>query len=1539
MRTLLLYRILFIVAVYSCAAWPAKAQPYPNCQVTDYGAEDGMMQEVISQIDQDLRGFIWIGTRNGLYKFDGYSFRNYKAVAHQKHTLSNNRILRLCTTAYGDVWCLTYDNKAFIFDTATEQFYNVLSSVDESRPGNDVRKIFHLANGFAWLVCDDGLCYRIDEKNYQTREGITYSGKVNGNAVNAVFLDEDGDEWLLTDQGIFIYGKKKLECSDTYDYIMYGDDTLYLASKTGHLAYYDKAANKLCGVKIPTRISTINSMGWVANRYLSLSTDQGLILMDGSQHRWQTISVARRAGESDEVTMVYEDRLGELWIFLANEAGIVRYVPTTGEKQHLQLSSASTDTENFGRRLAFEDRQGTLWIVPNKGDFGYFDRERKQLCHFYTDPDDSASLFLPYVRFSFMDRQGNCWLLGSRGMKKLSSYPNAYDLQTYDVHTETRALFKDREKRLWVCSKNKHVRIYRPDGTLLGYLTPDGNISTSTATFQQNVYAICQQKDGTLWLGTRGGGLFRLTPRGGNSGGYQVQRFVHQTDDPYSLSGNDIYSIITDSHDRLWIGCYGEGLNLLDSEAGNIRFINYHNAFRSYPSKNCNRIRCMMETSSGTILVGTTFGLVSFSSDFSNPEKVKFYHNIQDDTVETSLAGNDVMHIFQTSAGDVYLLTYSFGVNKVLSDNLLSNRILFRNYNEQDGLESTFVLSMIEDAQRRLWIVSEKSLTQFSPETGTFSNFNLHFLHKGMNFTEALPALDADDHLVFATDAGVMRVDPRKMVKSDYVPPVVLTELRVNGKRLSADADELEQLSLRPSERNLSVRFAALDYTHPQDIQYAYRLEGLEDEWNYNNDGRVANYLNLPPGDYRLQVKATNSDGVWVDNVRTLPIRVLPTFWETPWAWFVYLALLLLVAGVTAYIFFYIYRLRHQVDMEQELSNIKLRFFTDVSHELRTPLTLIASPVSEVLEDKSISPFVRENLTLVYKNTERMLRLVNQILDFRKIQNNKMKLLVEQTELVSFLAKVGENFQPMADEKHISYTIDAPQGELYGWVDREKVETIVFNLLSNAFKYTLSDKSIRLTIRGEAGNVVISVKDEGIGIASDKLKSLFLRFETLSRSRNLLQPSSGIGLSLVKELVTLHHATIDVESTPGQGSCFRVTIPIARSVYETDAHAELILSDGPAPAADRAEAPLTLNEETDAEDESVRNCADAEDGAEADASKESDKAALKGADAEVADSAEADALKGTDKDALKGVDAEAAAGVDKAELKDAEAVAPDGKDAPDEERQTILIVEDNRELGTFLKRTLSQTYSVLLAPNGEEGLRLATENIPDMILSDVMMPVMDGLEMVRQLKANADTCYIPVILLSAKSALDDRIAALEQGIDDYITKPFSSSLLKLRIATFFQKRKQLQELLMKQLSTAAPAEVGKAEEQQAEVTWEPSQPESYQYDQHFMKQVMEFLEEQMDNSELTIDDFAAHLCLSRSIFYRKLKTIVGVTPVDFVREMRIKRAAQLIESTDYTFSQIAYMTGFTDPKYFSRCFKKVKGVSPSDYKSQLGQVS
>jgi len=515
-----------------------------------------------------------------------------------------------------------------------------------------------------------------------------------------------------------------------------------------------------------------------------------------------------------------------------------------------------------------------------------------------------------------------------------------------------------------------------------------------------------------------------------------------------------------------------------------------------------------------------------------------------------------------------------------------------------------------------------------------------------------------------------------------------------------------------------------------------------------------------------------------------------------------------------------------------------------------------------------ISSRVREHLNLVHKNTERMLRLVNQLLDFRKIQNKKMKVLIEKTELVSLLQKIMENFHLIAQEKKIDFQLHTDTDPIYAWVDRDKFEKIFFNLLSNAFKYTPNGKKVTINLITDSTQVTISVSDEGIGIAPEKQQSLFYRFETLAQY-NILQPSSGIGLSLVRELIELHHGNIQVKSEPGSGSEFIVTFPKEEKVFKDDEQAEFILSD-----SDHISSTMQV--------------------AAVAAAKEEEE------DPGTTISSETTYMEN------------------------------ENKTDENDDRTSILIVEDNNELRHFLWNILSETYTVFEATNGEEGLKYAQQHIPDLIISDVMMPVMDGLDMVKTIKADHDTCHIPIIILSAKSSLDDRIAGLEQGIDDYITKPFSSTYLKTRILSLLRQRKQLQDLYLSKLAEHTQEENNNINE------WEPSQPQVTPYDEQFMQQVMSFMEEQMDNTDITIDDFANKLMLSRTVFYRKLKSIVGLTPVDFVCEMRIKRAAQLIERSEYSFSQIAYMTGFSDPKYFSRRFKKIMGVTPTEYKEKEG---
>ncbi len=1027
-----------------------------------------------------------------------------------------------------------------------------------------------------------------------------------------------------------------------------------------------------------------------------------------------------------------------------------------------------------------------------------------------------------------------------QGISKLSSFPQQHTFYPSDEESEVRALMYDSQGYMWVATKNERIRIYDTDYHLQGYLTRDGTLSHTPVDFYANAYCMKEDSQGTIWIGTRHHGVFRLT-REPSGHRYRLRSFRYNEEDVYSLSHDAVYSIFEDSKQRIWLGTHGGGVNLMETdETGNTRFINHRNRFQNYPIVQANRVRYVTEVKGEVMMVGTTDGLLTFPGTFDQPEEIRFHRNTRRPDRTSSLSNSDVMQIFTDSREDIYLVTFSGGINRVLSEELLSDTIRFQSYTVNEGLASDLTLSMLESLRGDLWIISENALTRIDPATGLTENYDTYFLRKEIQFSECIAVRDSKGICTAGGLSGLIRFKPDKISKSDYTPPILFTELRIQGEESTINLSNLDKLTLSPSQRSLIFRFAALDYVNPGEIRYAYRLKGLEENWNYSEKSRSATYINLPKGKYTFQVRSTNSDGVWTDNIREMEIELQPLFRETIWALLLYLALFIVFTLATVYVLTYIYRLKHKINLEQELSHIKLRFFTDISHELRTPLTLIASPVNEVLEREQISQRVREHLTLVQKNTDRMLNLINQLLDFRKIQNRKMKLLLEETEVNELLKRIRENFLAVAEEKEISYDFAPAPQATYLWVDKDKFEKIFFNLLSNAFKYTPNGKAVAIGVETDSQGVTVYVRDNGVGIGKEKLDHLFERFENFS-TLHMLSPSSGIGLSLVKEFVDMHHARIEVSSHAGDGSEFRIHFRTGRDHFEGETHVEVLQPDPTQKEHAPAEPGKTETEEDLRED-----------------------------------------------------------------------------------KLTILVVEDNEELQEFLKNILSDPYTVLQARNGKEGLKQATQRIPDIIISDVMMPEMDGLEMVRQIKDNQSICHIPIILLTAKSALDDRIHALEQGIDDYITKPFSASYLRTRIQALLKQRRLLQEIYRSSLTENTPA--------QRDLT--PSQPHVTPYDEVFIRQVMEFMEKNMDNADLTVDDFAHALMLSRTVFYRKLKSVLGMTPTDFIREIRIKRAQQLIASGQYTFSQIAFMAGFNDPKYFSKCFKKQVGCTPSEYKEK-----
>lgn len=699
---------------------------------------------------------------------------------------------------------------------------------------------------------------------------------------------------------------------------------------------------------------------------------------------------------------------------------------------------------------------------------------------------------------------------------------------------------------------------------------------------------------------------------------------------------------------------------------------------------------------------------------------------------------------------------------------------------------------------------------------------------------------------------------------------------------LKVDIDDTDPLVLSHKENIFSVHFAALDYTNPQNIQYAYILDGFEKQWTFADKQRSVTYTNLPKGEYVLRVRSTNSDGVWVDNERILNIVILPSFWETPVAYVLYVLFILIIILVAVYILFTIYRLKHEVSVEQQISDIKLRFFTNISHELRTPLTLIAGPVEQVLKNDKLPADAREQLVVVERNTNRMLRLVNQILDFRKIQNKKMKMQVQRVDIVPFVRKVMDNFEAVHEEHRIDFLFQTEKEHLYLWVDADKLEKIVFNLLSNAFKYTPNGKMITMFIREDEKTVSIGVQDQGIGIAENKKKSLFVRFENLVDKNLFNQASTGIGLSLVKELVEMHKATISVDSHLGEGSCFKVDFLKGKEHY--DKEAEFILED--------ADAPARMGQVVDIANSSIQS----------------------------------ETLVSDDSEKIDDVYGEEFA-------------------KEENSKELMLLVEDNQELREFLRSIFSPMYRVVEAADGKEGANKALKYLPDIIISDVMMPEKDGIEMTRELRADMTTSHIPIILLTAKTTIESKLEGLEYGADDYITKPFSATYLQARVENLLMQRKKLQSfyrdsLMHINISTGqeevpVATDMPSAEEDVSETP--PTTLEMSPNDRKFMDKLIELMEQNMDNGELVVDDLVRELAVSRSVFFKKLKTLTGLAPIEFIKEMRIKRATQLIEIGEFNMTQISYMVGINDPRYFSKCFKAQVGMTPTEYRDRVGR--
>lgn len=1458
-----------------------KAQP--NCVFTHYSSEDGLSQNTVMSILQDHKGNMWFSTWDGLNKFNGYTFRTYKAQFNNNITLSHNRVDYIGEDKYGYLWLQTYDAHAYRFDPRTETFERVPAEGTEGGDGVHVTKIEILPDGTVWLLGEkaEGVIRVLtDPQTYKL--AISYFSPKTGqyplSGVKHVYQDLAGNEWILSNNGLGLIahgesnpvayfteasekkrGKRQAFCS----YLENGND-IYFGSSNGHIWRYQKYSGQFFLLQMPTQ-SSIIALNKISEVEMIVTTAKdGFFIYNLKTKKIEHFPASRFPDAS--IHSVYVDRHGEVWFEQHVSGTVVHFNPHTRvlKLEHAFVEPTSTDRS----RPAFhihEDINDRLWVHPYGGGFSYFDRKSNCLRPFYDSLQGGEWRFSNKIHAAFSDRQGNLWLCThSKGLEKITFRPALFHLETLVPHNyeslsnEVRALYEDTDQNLWIGVKDGKLRVYDKQRKDRGYLTESGIVSNSGSPLRGNVYFMMQDHDENLWIATKGDGLVKAVKQK-EPYHYKLTRYQYHEDDIYSLSSDDVYCIYEDSHARIWVATFSGGVNYMAHNGkGKDIFINYRNNLKDYPIDCCYKARFITGDHKGHIWIGTTVGALMINENFKNPEDIRFYHYTRIPENANSLSNNDVHWITVTKEGELYIATFGGGLNKLLSLDKNGNAE-FKSYTVAEGLSSDVILSIQEDHNGHLWMSTENGISQFLPFEERFENYDDKGLSFRIRFSEAASEFTSLGDILFGSNKGVFMFNPDSIRKSNYVPPIVLSKLLVanepvtpgDGNLLKSVLDDTHYLKLSHKENIVTIQFAALDFSAPSETQYAYTLDGFEKSWNYVGKQRVATYTNLPKGHYVFKVRSTNSDGVWTNNIRTLNIEVLPSFWETSLAYFLYVVFIIAIIVIAASILFTIYRLKHEVSVEQRMSDMKLRFFTDISHELRTPLTLISGPVEYVLEHSSLSKDTREQLQIVEKNTNRMLHLINQILDFRKIQNRKMKMQVQRINVVPFIRRLMENFDSVAEDHCIDFLFETEKEELFLWVDVDKLEKIMFNLLSNAFKYTPNGKMITVFVREDKNTISVGVQDQGIGISEDKKRSLFIRFENLMDHTLFNQSSTGIGLSLIKELVEMHKAIISVDSKVGEGSCFKVDFLKGKAHYDDTVE---ILQD----------------------------------------------------------------------DVTAGMELVNRGGNNSEEEREGLA-ARDGQQAT---KNTMLLVEDNSELRLFLRTIFSAEFRIVEAVNGMEGWSKALKFLPDIIISDVMMPEKDGISMTRELRSDITTSHIPIVLLTAKTAAESRIEGLEYGADDYIIKPFSATYLQVRVKNLLAQRQKLSDLYRHHLMTGSTA---------SEDDKQPVNNQSLEMspnDCKFMNKLVELMEKNMDNGDLVVDDLVQELAVSRSVFFKKLKSLTGLSPIEFIKEMRMKRAIQLIEKGEFSMTQISYMVGINDSRYFSKCFKQKMGMTPTEYKAK-----
>jgi signal transduction histidine kinase/ligand-binding sensor domain-containing protein/DNA-binding response OmpR family regulator len=1447
----------------------------PDIRFEEVYSINSLSNNMVTCIHQDQRGFLWIGTFNGLNKYDGYSFRVYKFNDLEGSHASTNRIVSIHEDRYGRLWIETFDGNYQCFNPLTEKFTLVpLETTDGVQP-----RFIHLyesASGIICLstdrsgvlfICSEGLegeCEITHLVNEEGKEKV-----LNSNRVNFVTQDRNGYFWIGTDNGLSRIHEEDLQVrnprvlkyfSGEFTRAQIFDSKVWFANRESGLTWYDPANESFSDLSDYPELKALRKVEVTAieSRGASLwigTTEGTLVKYDRDRDVFSSYQFTdpRSGNIIDEI---HCDLYGQVWL-LTEGYGITRFDPETGRFRYYRLAKENTEyLIDDERTKVFEDSNDELWLAGQNIGVQLYNREEDRFTRYLNNPGDPTSIQSSVVEFIVEDRENNVWLGTNwfgKGLSRMISVDPAFHYVVPVPEPENkmqnvvRSVFIDSEGYVWTGTKSGQIYIYDRDLNQVKVIQKDPRNRYSG----YNVYSIEEDREGRIWLCTKGAGIFvsdqsvwRASPD------YNRLTFTNIRHDPdlsNSLNNNNVYDIEFDKLGRIWVATYGGGLNMIDTgEEGERVFYHYTTGNSTLTSDN---LRDLHIDRNGRLWMASTIGVNYVDIYSDDPSELEINHIISAPVDGQGLSYNDIIMIMEDTQGHLWLASAGGGVNQILNPG--EEVFRFTHYSVTDGLKDDYILSLTEDMYGFIWIGTGSGLSRFNPVNGDIENFDKKAGLPEVFFSERTAATSPSGNLLFGTVNGFYSISPDRISREEIHPTICLTGLQLNNAVVvPGDPDSpldrsiafTDHIRLSSRQSTFSITFSLLSFRSPESNHYAYMLEGFDEKWNYIGTEHKATFTYVPPGNYTFRVKGLDSDLSEYGTEATLDITVTPPIWKTRVAFAVYALVLLSLVLLTYRVALRFMHLKSNLKVEKMVAESKLRFFTNISHEIRTPLTLILGPVEKLVSQKNLQADVRRQLSVVHRNSKRLLRMVNMILDFRKGQHEKINLRIQEIELIPFLHQVYESFEAQAKQKKIQFHLEYDHSDehMILWGDIQKLDIVIFNLLSNAFKFTPENNRISIRVSRESGSegwIRIVVSDTGIGIARDKLDRVFDRFFVSHTESGNEYQGTGIGLSLSQEYVNLHGGEISVESTPGEGTAFTVRLRSGREHFPDD----------------------VVIRQREAYSHSPKVHPDQETG----------------------------------------------------HPQEAEDV--DEEDFRLEEKPLVLVVEDDVEMCFYLQKILEKEYKVELAKDGYEGLERARKLSPDLVVTDVMMPGMNGIEMTEKLKDEFSTCHIPVIMLTSRSSVESQVEGLKTGAEAYVPKPFSTDVLLSYIQSLLRQRKKIRTIL------------------ESRVELKPDEVQVTPRDKEFIEMVLGLINENLSDPEFNVEKLASQVYISRSLFYKKIKGITGYQPVELIRMMRLKKAAKYIETGEFTVSEIAYMVGYNDIKYFSTSFKKQFGISPSQY--------